>query len=71
MKQNDFLVALFGRPVWFHCKRCNRVQVADTEDEAKETWEEEQTAMSRCQVSAQDMWWFDTVCEPCQIQPRS
>ena len=31
MNRNDFLVALFGHPVWFHCKQCHRVMAGGTE----------------------------------------
>jgi len=71
MNRNEFLVALFGRPVWFHCKRCERVKVAETGEASKETWQEEAVAMGRYKVSPEDLWWFDTICEPCQIRQRS
>lgn len=68
MNRNDFLVALFGRPVWFHCKRCQRVKVVETEDASKETWQDQAEAMGRYGVCPEDLWWFDTVCDPCQIR---
>ena len=71
MNRNEFLVALFGRPVWFHCKRCERVKVAETGEASKETWQEEAVAMGRYKVSPEDLWWFDTICDPCQIRQRS
>jgi len=32
--RNNFLIALFSRPAWFHCKACKRVKVAETEEAA-------------------------------------
>lgn len=71
MDRNEFLTSLFGRPVWFHCKRCERVKVAETEDASQDTWQEEAVALERCHVTPEDLWWFDTVCDPCQIRQKS
>jgi hypothetical protein len=71
MNQSEFLVALFGRPVWFHCRRCERVKVAETEEDSQETWQQETLAMEKHKVSPGDLWWFDAVCNACQIRRRS
>lgn len=71
MNRNDFLVALFGRPVWFQCKKCRRVMAGDTQESLPDPWQEEAAAMEAWRVRPQDLWWFDTVCTPCQDQQRS
>jgi len=71
MSRNDFLVALFGRPVWFQCTKCRRVIAAETQDVSPDTWLEEAVAMEAWQVSPAEVWWFQTVCHPCQNQRRS
>jgi len=71
MNRNDFLVALFGRPVWFHCKQCHRVMAGGTEESFPDMWQEEAVAMEAWRVRPEDLWWFDTVCGSCQEQQRS
>ncbi|MCC6965960.1 MAG: hypothetical protein IT391_06720 [Nitrospira sp.] len=71
MNRNDFLVALFGRPVWFQCKRCRRVMARETQESSPDTWQEEGAAMEAWRVRPEDLWWFDTVCIPCEDQQRS
>ena len=71
MNRNDFLVALFGRPVWFQCKKCRRVMAGDTQESLPDPWQEEGAAMEAWRVRPEDLWWFDTVCTFCEGQQRS
>ncbi len=71
MNRNDFLVALFGRPVWFQCKKCCRVMAGGMQDSSPNTWQEEGPAMEAWCVRPEDLWWFETVCVHCQEPQRS
>jgi len=71
MNRNDFLVALFGRPVWFQCKKCRRVIDGETQESSPEMWQDEAAAMEAGCVRPEDLWWFDTVCVHCQEPQRS
>lgn len=71
MNRNDFLMALFGRPVWFQCKTCRRVMTDDAQESRPDLWLGESVAMEAWHVRPEDLWWFDTVCPPCQEQQRS
>lgn len=70
MKQNDFLVALFGRPVWLHCKKCQRVKAAGIEDSSQDGWLEEVEALHQHNVGPEELWWFHTLCDLCQDESR-
>lgn len=66
MSPNNCLIALFGRPVWLHCKLCHRVNPAAGEEASETRWLEEGAAMEEHHVSPADLWWFQTLCECCQ-----
>lgn len=71
MNRNDFLVALFGRPVWFQCNTCRRVMAGATQECSPETWLDEAAAMEAGGVKSEDLWWFHTICTSCQEQHKS
>lgn len=47
------------------------MKVAETEEDSQETWHQEAVALEKHKVSPEDLWWFDTVCNACQIRRRS
>ncbi len=71
MNRNDPWVTLFGRPVWLHCRQCNRVKAAEAEESPLAAWEEQAVAMEEHGVVPEALWWFQTICDSCQRERTS
>ena len=71
MDQNEFQTALFGRPVLFKCKICERVNVPDPAKAVGEVWEKAHIFLDTHNVRLEHLWWFHTICDLCQHSQRS
>ena len=61
----------FGRPVLLHWKLCGWVKIAGMDGTSQETRQGETVALERQKLSPEDLWWFHTGCDACQILLRS
>jgi hypothetical protein len=43
----------------------------EAQESRPDLWLGESVAMEAWHVRPEDLWWFDTVCPPCQEQQRS
>ncbi len=57
----------FGRPVVFHCKLCERVKIAGPNGASQEAWQKESVALQAHGIGPDDVWWFHTRCDSCQV----
>lgn len=71
MDQNKFRIDFHGRPVFFMCKTCQRVNVPSPTEVALDVWEEASIVCDRYEVTPEQPWWFHTVCDLCQHWGRS
>jgi hypothetical protein len=55
-----------GRAVWFHCKKCGRIQIPQRMVTSREAWEEESVALLLYNLDPQEVWWFESLCGYCE-----
>ena len=55
-----------GRAVWFHCKKCGRIQLPQRTVTSREAWMEESVARQLYDLDPQEVWWFESLCRYCE-----